>query len=918
MLHGRAAECALLDELLAGVRAGAGGAVVLRGDPGIGKTALLDYAQERAGGLAVLRATGLEAESELPFATLHQLLRPVLGVLGALPEPQAQALRAALGLAPASGHDRFLVSSAVLSVLAEATAERGLVCLIDDAQWIDQASLDALLFAARRLGDDGVAMLFAARPGGEQRLAAPELRVVRLAGLVADPEAVVREHGAAAPSRAVNDRLAEITGGNPLALGELSAALTADQLAGRAPLPDPLPLTEGLERAFLAQVRRLDPAAQRALLVLATDSTGEAPVVLGALDRLGVPADALHQIEAARLVLIGADGVRVRHPLIRSAVLAGASFTERRDVHQALAAVLDAADDPDRSAWHRAAAAAGPDDAVADELAAVAVRAAERSAHAAAASAYERAAALSTSPATRAERYLASAGAAWLAAQPERARQALAHARPLTADPVVRAQLARLEGIVAWRCGVATDAYRILRDGAELAAPHAAPLALLLLVHATEAAGYIGDVEALVDTCRRAAGIDPGDDAGARLSKDFLDAFPALLIGDTETGTRLLRRVIDAPYGATDPTRLIWAATAAFYVGDVVEAGRLAERATRIARVADMTGSLPYALELQGAAERVQGRYASAVALATEGLDLAREAQQDSSAAVHLSALATIAALRGREDECAAVAGQALALAVPRRLGLAAGSATAALALCDLIQGRYGEALQRYTALAAAGPGGTHPLVNWASLPDHIEAAVRAGDLAAARAALALLERWVTPSTGAGTRASLLRSQALLATGADAEPLYLAALATYRPTETPLERARTHLLYGEWLRRARRRIDAREQLRQAHDAFDTIGAEPLADRARTELRATGETARRRDVTAMAQLTPQEMQIARLVAEGAANREVAARLFLSPRTVEYHLYKIYPKLGVGSRTELSHLLATDPSLSAVAG
>ena len=349
-----------------------------------------------------------------------------------------------------------------------------------------------------------------------------------------------------------------------------------------------------------------------------------------------------------------------------------------------------------------------------------------------------------------------------------------------------------------------------------------------------------------------------------------------MLSGDTGRGARILRRVLADAHGADDPTRLIWDSIAAFYVGDVAGAAQLLGRATRLARVADMTGSLPYALELYAAAERAQGRLASAAALATEGLSLARETQQDSSAAVHLATLAGIAAVQGRADECRTAADAALALAVPRRLGLAAGLASHALALSSLLHGRYSEALQQFNALARAGPGGTHPVVTWYSLPDRVEAAVRAGDRAAAAEALAQLEQWVTVSTGAATRALLLRCRALLAPAGDAEVLYRDALATHPAGELPLEQARTQLLYGEWLRRERRRVEAREHLREAQDALHRIGAEPLAERAHTELRATGETARRRDPTVTARLTPQELQIARLVAEGASNGDVAAR------------------------------------------
>jgi len=914
VLYGREEEIRRLDSVITRARGGSGGALLLRGEAGMGKTALLEHAANRADGMRVLRATGVESESELAFAGVHQLLRPAIGLLDKLPDPQADGLRAALGLAAATSPDRFLIASGVLSLIAEAAADKGLLCLVDDVQWMDRASIDALLFAARRLDADPVAMVFAQRSGTGLDLDAPELAPVELGGLsAADAGSLLAARVPAAPAEAVAVRLADLTTGNPLALSEVARLLTADQLAGRAPLPEPLPVSQGLQRAFLGQARRLDPETQLALLVIATDTTGDLAIVESALDRLGVPGRRVFETEAAGLVTFDDTGLRFRHPLIRSAVTAGASHAQRRLVNDALAGALTAAGDPDRSVWHRAAAATGTDDGIAGELAAAARRATARGAHAAAASAYERAAQLSPAPAGKAERYAAAARAACDGAQPDRAYAALDAARPLATDPRLQAEIAELHGHLEWRHGDVAHATGILTDAAARMAGIAPARALAMLVEANYAASASTELGTVVTRVRLAETVDPGDDPVGRIARLAVLGYGIMLAGDAARATGLLRLVLTEAEDEelTHPMPLVWATSAALLLGDEATACRFAERAAQLARKANMTGALPFIYEYHAIAESARGHLANATALATEGIRIARETGQTNSAALHLSTLSYASALRGDFDTATSAGEEALALAAPRRLGQVSSLASWALAVGDIMRGRYPEALHRLTVLCRSD--GPHSAAIRYSYLEWVEAAVRCGELGVAGEALDRLASWITGGSTPRLRALLLRSRALLAED-EADPLYRESLAVHPAGNAPVDRARTQLMYGEWLRRARRPADARPHLREALDTFVRAGAEPLAERTRGELRATGESTGRPAANALNQLTAQELQIARLVAAGASNRDVATRLFLSPRTVEYHLYKIYPKLGVASRLELARFLAHEQAFT----
>ncbi|MFC0599790.1 helix-turn-helix transcriptional regulator [Streptomyces palmae] len=937
VLAGRDHERAAVAELLTGVRSGTGRALVVRGDAGVGKSALLRHAADRAAPVRVLRATGAEPETGLAFAALHQLLRPVAALTEALPDGQRDAVRAALGLpAPAGAPDRFLVSAGVLSLLTEAAEPRGLLCVLDDFHWMDRASADALLFAARRLDTEGVGLLIGTRDTPEARHLLRELPEVRPGGLgAADATAALVGWTGVQPAPQAVERLTAATGGNPLAMRETAELLTAEQLTGREPLPEPLPIGDGVHTVYGAQIARLPADTRRLLLVAALEGRGDPHLVLGAAARLGVAPRALDAAEAAGLVSAGTE-IAFRHPLIRSAVPATASPADRRAVHQALAALLDEAGDADRRARHRAAAALGPDEEVAADLAAAAQRARDRGGYADAADTLSLAARLTPERGPRARRLADAAAAAWLGGRPGQARTALAAAEEIAEDPAVRTELARLRGRFELTAGDAAQALRIFHTAAEQAAEQAvrsaeprraggavdaaegapatgaaaARRAVELLADAAEAASAVGDADAGIRIGRLAGALPGPWDRATAFLRDVLAGCGALQEGDAEQGVPLLRRALSGVRAdEDDAATLLWAAAGASLLGEGDAAAGYGARAGTVARVSGMTGTLPVVLENTATAERMNSRFALSAALSTEGLALATASGADNSAAAHLANLAVCAAVRGREEECREYARRALAIAIPHRLGLRAGVAGYALGILDLAGGRYPRAHERFTALTAAGPGAGHPIVVWGSAGDRVEAAMAAGDEAAAREAVAFLERWSAHANSPRPGALLARCRALVADDDSAVPLYQEALRLLAADPgAGYDRARTGLLLGERLRRDRRVAEARRYLREAAEAFRQLGAEPWERRARGELRAAGETAEEQAPTALAALTAQELRIARLVAEGASNREVAARLFLSPRTVEYHLYKVYPKLGIASRTELARLLA----------
>jgi DNA-binding NarL/FixJ family response regulator len=906
VLYGRDAERARIWELLEAARASRSGALVIRGEAGIGKSALLADARDRAEDMHVLNAGGVESESELPFAGLHQLLRPALHLIDGLPGPQAAALNGALGLGDRGGEDRFLISVACLTLLSDLAERRPVLCLVDDVHWLDTPSADALLFVARRLEAEGIVMLMAARDGDAPRFEARDLPELGLRGLDAEAAGAVVARAAdqgLAPS--VCDSLVERAGGNALALVELPAALTAGQLAGTESLPEALPLTRGVERLFLERVRLLPEPTQLLLLIVAADDSGLLTPVVRAAETLGVTPESLSAAE--RVGLVSAQGLRldVRHPLVRSAIYQAASSSERRAAHLALADAFSGELESDRRAWHRAAAAVGPDPEVAAELESASERARRRSGHAAAAAALERASELSPDPPSAARRLVIAADAAWHAGQPDRALALLDRADPEVSDPPLRAQLDHLRGVIEFRRGSLSHAGAMLMAAAEAIAPHDPRKALELLFDAANTGVDSGDYARVGEAGRLAAALPRSEDDDFTFLAGLLVGVGSLIEGKTTEHVPLVLEVVERADDFDQPRWLVWAAIGAGAVGDLPRGAALLRRAAALARASGAVDALTLVL-LAGAVEGiVAGRYEVA-AEAEEGLALAHDAGLDNSASIYRAVLAWFAAVQGRDEDCRRLAAEAAEHARAAGLGLANSLAEWAFALVDLSAGRADEAASRLGALAASPPGTSHPYIVLMSTPDLVEACVRAGRDDEARAALAVIEGFAQPGAPTWALALAARCRALCATGDAARDGFAEALALHAGGGRRFDLARTELLSGEQLRRERRRTEAREHLRAATEAFDSLGAVPWAERARSELRASGETARKRDPSTVDQLTPQELQISRFVSDGLTNKEIAAQLFLSPRTIDSHLRNVFAKLGITSRMQLARM------------
>ncbi|HKA26759.1 MAG TPA: AAA family ATPase [Gaiellaceae bacterium] len=907
MLYGRDAERAQIGALLEDARASRSGALILRGEPGVGKTALLDDTRERAADMHVLTAHGVESESELPFAGLHQLMRPAVGHIDRLPEPQAVALRVALGLEAGTAHERFLVFAGCLSLLAELADRRPVLCVVDDAPWLDSASAEALLFVARRVDAEGIVMLFGAREGDLGGFDAAGIPSLALEGL--DREAastlLAREAGVDVDS-SVLDRLLEQAQGNALALMELPSALTEAQLAGDEPLPETLPLTRQVERIFLERVRRLPDDTQRLLLIAAADDSQHLAVVLAAASGLGDSRSALDTAERAGLVSVHGTRLYFRHPLVRSAVYGAATSSERRVAHGALAAAIHAdGDDADRRAWHLAASVVEPDDTVVRALVEAAARAQGRAAHVAAAKALEWAADLSADEVERGRLLVGAARCATVAGADDQAVRLATEASPLVQEPPLRAEIARSLALAQIRRGRPLDAAPLLIEAAREISSSDPAKALDLLLDATLAASDGGDFTVQTEISRLAVTIEPpqGDEPSAFVA-DFLNALGAIAAHDLERGVALLERVVRSAAVADDPRYGKWAALAAKLLGEEREVAALSRRAASLARARGAIGILVYALGTHAANEFVEQRFDEAELVGTEAAQFAHEIGAENPLSFLRALLAGVAAIRGEDEVALRQAEAALEHATSHGHRPATIFAIWALAILDLGRARWAEALSRLSSLATA-PRSFADTLMMETAPDRIEAAVRTGRDAEAGEVLESLDAWASHTGAAWARPRLACCRALIAHGDDATAAYEEALELADDAR-PFDLARIHLLYGEHLRRERHRVDARLHLRSALETFGRLRAAPWAERAAAELRATGETARKRDPSTVEQLTPQELQIARFVAEGFSNKEVAAMLFLSPRTVDSHLRSVFAKLGLTSRTQLARL------------
>ena len=904
MLYGREPEQARITELLDGARASRSGVLVLRGEAGIGKSSLLEHARAQAEDLQLLTARGVDSESELAFGALHQLIGPALDRLDAIPEPQARALRSALGLEEATGQERFLVFSACLSLLSELAERRPVLCLIDDAHWLDAASSDALQFVARRLHAEGIVLLFAARDDEGRTFDAPDLPSLTVTGLDAEAAAALLARGGVEAAPSVRERLLVQARGNALALVELPVALTAGQLSGEDPLPEALPMTRQLERIFNERIRPLSDETRLLLLVAAADDSEDVVLVTRAAELLGVRSEALDAAEQAQLIAVRDTRLVFRHPLIRSAVYGAVTSSERRAAHRALAEAL-ANDDAqaDRRAWHLASSTLDHDEDVVRALIEAADRAEERAGHMAAARALARAADLTADAAARGPLLVRAASDLGLAGRDEEAVARARNALRVVSEPVLRAELAHVLELAAVRRGRPADVVPLLVETAREIAPADPAKAIRLLVDAADAVWNGGDRAGYLHITDLAAAVElPADDELSRFLAQSLAGFAAMINGETAEGVPLLDQVAGWGENADEPRSVVWASYAAQWLGDEERFGRLIDRAAVMARERGELGILADALGMRAGQRALKQQLDDASVAATEAVQLARELGARNLELYPRAALAIVAAIRGSDEEARQQAEDVLEHATTNGLRLRASMAVYALALVDLGRARWNEAAERLDSLLRSGSGSLDPLVG-PIFPDRIEAAVRASRHAEARATLPLFEAWAGYSGVAWAQPRLAVCRALVADGDEATEQFEEALRLHSADNRPFDRARTELLFGEHLRRKRQRSEAREYLRAALEGFERLRAEPWADRAAAELRATGETARKRDASTIDQLTPQELQIARLVGEGGSNKEIAAQLFLSPRTVEYHLRKVFTKLEIASRADL---------------
>jgi DNA-binding CsgD family transcriptional regulator len=906
-LADRRAECAALDRLLEAVRAGESRALLVHGQPGAGKTVLLDYLAGQAASCQVVRAAGVQSEMELAFAGLHQVCAPLLDQLEVLPVPQAAAVRTAFGLSAGPVPDRFLVGLAVLGLLAEVAAKEPLVCLVDDAQWLDRASAQVLAFVARRLGAESVGVVFGVRVPGEELAGLPELAV---GGLPEAEARVLLASVLAGPVDArVRDQVVAETGGNPLALLELPLGLTAAELAGGFGLPSAVALPGRIEDSFRRRVDALPPETRRLLVLTAADPTGDPVLVWRAAGQLGIGTEAAKPAAGAGLVEFGGR-VRFRHPLARSAAYRSASAQERQEAHRALAEATDPRADPDRRAWHRAAAAAGPDEEVAAELERSAGRAVSRGGLAAAAAFLEHAAALTPDPARHAGRTLAATQASLRAGAFGKALNLLsaAEARPLDEFQGARADL--LRGQIAFASGLGSDAPPLLLKAAQRLEPIDLNLARQTYLdawHAAVFAGHLASAGDLMEVSRAARAL-PRSAHPLRPVDLLLDGLALLVTDGPGAAAPVLRQATSAFTNADIPAEevLRWGwmaqqAPTALWDDDGWRV--ILRRQLQLARDAGALDQLPILLAQMGFAATWSGDFATAASLIAE----AGAVCEATGSRIAPYPAMMLASYRGREAEAVPLIQATLEQAIAGGQGAAVTWAHWVAAVLYNGLSRHQEAL----APAQQARQDRHPYVSIWALPELIEAAVHTGKRQIAGDALDLLAgRTQVGGTdfGLGMEA---RSRALLSEGDEAERCYHEAIARLGRTRLRPDLARAHLLYGEWLRRQRRRGEAREQLRTAQGMLEAIGMEAFAGRARRELRATGETARRRAVAAAdGELTVQEAQIARLARDGLSNPEIATRLFLSPRTVQYHLGKIFTKLGITSRSQLRRILPSN--------
>ncbi|WP_035856745.1 helix-turn-helix transcriptional regulator [Cryptosporangium arvum] len=897
-LVGRGGELRRIAALLERARAlSGGGALLIHGAPGSGKTALL---RTPAPGFLVLEAAGVEAETDLPFAAVQQVLMPLAADLDQLPPAQAAVLRRALE----TGEDvpRFALCVAVLNLLVLAGRRQPVLVRVDDVDVIDTASRDVLAFAARRVASANVVVLAAATDPAGGAATGPVLPGVERLPLVGlDVAAGAELIASAGLSPDVAIELVQLCAGAPLALREVAGALSVEQARGRAPLPVEFPRGSRIRRAYDTRLRALPDATRELLLLLAADPEG---LDLDTVSELS--AEAVDAAEASGIVHVVDGRMRFRTPLVAGSVYRGVSPERRRAVHRRIAGALGGSvpEHRLRRLWHLAAAE--PSEPLARELADVAEEVRDRGDHAAASLASERAAELSPNGA---ELLLAAARDAWLAGRPHRAGVLLTRLRPAPAAVTTGGRRDLLRGQIELRAGSPAAAHETLLGASDRLAAGDRTAAVVALLHAGEASFLTGNLRRYVDISLRVLALREGGDPPEReLMFEYAAGMMALFRGRHGEAVRRLRNVVDLVPRTDDPTAMNWGTLAALMLGEESLALGLTERSGAVARARGQLALVPRTLELATFAQLWLGRYNGALASAQEGLRLAQEAGLDNSVAFHRSLLALFSMFQGDDDAGLRHAQAATAIAAERGLAMPHSMSSWALAHRDLSAGRAADAAGRLRAVATAGGGPGYVTGRVLTAPHFVEAAVRCGDRAGAVEATELFGRWATSTGSTAARALLARCQALTATDPDdAEDAYREAIRLHQLGDSDFEHARTELLYGRELRRRRGPSAARTPLRSAHDTFDRLGATAWVEQSRAELRATGEPVRPVETRLEGALTAQQLTIARIVAEGATNREVAAQLYLSPRTVDHHMRNIFVKLGVRSRVELVRLL-----------
>jgi DNA-binding CsgD family transcriptional regulator len=909
-LLGRRSERELLDELIEAVRGGESRVLVIRGEPGVGKSALLEYVADRAAGLRVARAAGVQSEMELAFAGLHQLLGSMLDRVDRLPLPQRAALMTAFGLSTGPVPDPFFVALAVLALLSDVAEEQPLICLVDDEQWLDRASAQILAFVARRLEEDSVVLLFAARAPSSDLAGLPELVVE---GLGDDDARALLDAVLSAPLDArVRDQIVSETRGNPLALMELTRGFTPAQLAGGFGLTGGVAPSTRIEESYRRRLEALPVETRRLLLLAAADPVGDPVLVWRAAERLGIEAAAASPASEAGLLEFGAL-VRFRHPLVRSTVYRSASVQERQEVHRALAEATDPELDPDRRAWHLAHAAVGPDEVIAEELERSASRARARGGSAAAAAFLERAAMLTPDSGRRAQRLLAAARGKRDAGAFDASLGLLVAVEAGPLDEFQRARVDLLRGQIALEQRRPADAGRLLANAARRLEPLDARLARETHLEALGAA-MANDLEIPggLMAAAQAARAAPPASYPPRAVDVLLDAFATRLTDGYTAAAPMLSRglelLLDLDIDDEEAGRWLWLAggrasiLVALELWDVEAWLVLAARQAQFARDTGALMHLQLALSFLARIHLLAGEFTTA-GLMVEEDRLIAEATGNAPLG---NARMTLAAWRGEE----ALASELIEASAEEAAARGWSSTGYAKALLYNGLGRHDVALDAARPLVEQDALGYGPFL----VPELAEAASRTGELELVRTALSWLSERARATSSEWALGIEARARAFLSEGEAADRLYRESIASLGRTRVRVEVARGHLLYGEWLRRENRRVDARQQLRTAQGIFATMGAEGFAERACRELRATGETVRKRTVETRDELTPQEALIARLARDGLSNPEIGTRLFISPRTVKYHLRKVFIKLDISSRNELDRVLPGDPAAS----